>query len=378
MSEKITSLTEEQKAQVPVIRDKWLQNALGGKRLDRDVVTEHIGWLYKFCNLNIPDVLFFHSPLACQYACNIIDTIDEMVEEKEETASTTFFSELQDIIEEDTTPLRDWINEAVEAKLNGKAWPEKPIGKLGDLWNQVGVKMGERELEYYSSAYFGDCSDTGWVAFYDFFDKIVNIRPDDDVYENFCHFRELIWDGVFFMIQLSGICLCSEQPTDLHYEGDGVMHNENGPAISFADGHKLYFWHGVSVKKEWIEDHSSITKEVFMKEDNAEVRRCMQEILGNDFIKILDVELIDEAVDCGNPIRLFKTKEKDEVAGQYIFFLNVVCPSTGREYFHCVRENDNALAAKKSMWGGKGIEIRHGDVGLLNVKREYELPVYEA
>lgn len=156
------------------------------------------------------------------------------------------------------------------------------------------------------------------------------------------------------------------------------MHNENGPAITFEDGYKLYFWHGINVKKEWIEDKSSITKEVFMKEDNAEVRRCIQEILGNDFIKILDVELIDEGVDCGHPIRLFKTKEEDKIANQFIYFLNVTCPSTGREYYHCVRENTSALDAKKSMWGGKGIEIRHGDVGLLNVKKEYDTPLHEA
>ena len=77
-------------------------------------------------------------------------------------------------------------------------------------------------------------------------------------------------------------------------------------------------------------------------------------------------------------MKLYKTEEKDNIINDYIYYLNVICPSTKREYYLCVPECKNVWEAKSWTFQNKKIEIRHGDVGLLNLKKEFNQPIYES
>jgi len=46
-------------------------------------------------------------------------------------------------------------------------------------------------------------------------------------------------------------------------------------------------------------------------------------------------------------------------------------PSTDREYYISVPESKNVWAAKAWTFNNKKIEIRHGDVGLLNINKNF-------
>ena len=142
----------------------------------------------------------------------------------------------------------------------------------------------------------------------------------------------------------------------------------------------MCFWNGIFVQDKYILDKENITKEDILKEKNAEKRRCLKEILGSEkYAKLLDIEIIDEDIDNYNyPIKLVKTKDKDELINDYLYFLIVVCNSTKREYYIPVPQLDNVWKAKSWTFQNKKIEIRHGDVGLLNLEKEFELPIYES
>jgi len=75
---------------------------------------------------------------------------------------------------------------------------------------------------------------------------------------------------------------------------------------------------------------------------------------------------------------LYKTKEKDNIIDDYLYFLSVICPSTGRNYYLCVPGCKNVWEAKAWTFKNEKIEIRHGDVGLLNLKKEFKVPIYES
>jgi hypothetical protein len=92
----------------------------------------------------------------------------------------------------------------------------------------------------------------------------------------------------------------------------------------------------------------SITKDDIIKEENAEKRRCLQEILGSKkYAELLNIEVIDEDIDgYGNSMKLFKTIEPDNIINEHIYFLNVICPSTRREYYLCIPEYKNVWEAK--------------------------------
>lgn len=79
------------------------------------------------------------------------------------------------------------------------------------------------------------------------------------------------------------VCCLYERPAAVHREDTprGLqLHNENGPAISFADGNGQYMLDGIVVPKHVVTAPETITIDEIEKNDNSEVRRLMIERRG--------------------------------------------------------------------------------------------------
>ena len=80
----------------------------------------------------------------------------------------------------------------------------------------------------------------------------------------------------------------------------------------------------------------TITKQDIISINNAEIRRCYMEKLGaKKYYEIAfgGITLIDEQIDeYDNPLKLYRSKEKDDIINDYVYFIEVVCPSTKRIY----------------------------------------------
>jgi hypothetical protein len=161
------------------------------------------------------------------------------------------------------------------------------------------------------------------------------------------------------MIQMDGLCIVIEMPTVVNVNDNKRLHSESSEAVKFNDGYSVYAWNGIIIPEKWIKEKESITKDNIIKETNAEKRRCLQEILGSkQYAKLLNIEVIDEDIDgCNNSMKLFKTKEPDNLINEHIFFLNVICPSTKREYYLCVPECKNVWEAKAWTAGKKELNL---------------------
>ncbi|MBF6327009.1 DUF6745 domain-containing protein [Nocardia transvalensis] len=78
------------------------------------------------------------------------------------------------------------------------------------------------------------------------------------------------------------ICVISERPQIVRTEpagdlGEVRLHCADGPAVRYADGWELHFWHGTRVPRWVIE---APTAAAIDAEPNIEVRRCAIERLG--------------------------------------------------------------------------------------------------
>lgn len=157
--------------------------------------------------------------------------------------------------------------------------------------------------------------------------------------------------GVYEMILLDGLCIVSNMPTKVVRDEQNRLHNEDGAAIEFADGYKLWFYHGIAVKAEWIEKPEKLTKNDWSNEDNLEKRRVIQELMGDDFPKKLKAKLVSksskEFKDKHNLFGLYEVELKDdpESVARYV---KVQDHSSSRQYFIRVKPNlsdaDEALA----------------------------------
>lgn len=313
---KLESLTPEQEATIPVFREKWLNMFYKDQSIDKELATKQVKWLYKFCNLEEPKVYFMDSPIGCQVL----------------------------------------------------------IQHLKDPSKEISFKIENFE----SKCFYGDVSDYGWVAMYDMIQNL-NFFTDYD-WSNFDEFKKLLESGIYELYAFDEFCVVCSKPKVFQDE-QNRLHCEDGPAVIFNDGFEMFFWKGIHIPENWIMDKNSITSEVIMSETNAEKRRCLQEIVGaKRFAELLGIEVIDsDTDDCSNQMSLWKTKEKDSIINDFIYYYQCICPSTMREYFLCVPPTcKNVWDAKAWTFNNEKIQIRHGDVGLLNLQEDFEKPVRES
>ncbi len=143
--------------------------------------------------------------------------------------------------------------------------------------------------------------------------------------------------------------IITDRPCALHFDAMNRGHNADGPAILYRDGFAVYMWHGRRVDKSVICD--PVTIERIDKEANAEIRRILIERYGSTkYVKDSGSVLV-HADDFGTLYR------KDEPGDDSIYAVNVICPTTGREYMLGVDPESydglagkNAKAAVASTW----------------------------
>lgn len=175
--------------------------------------------------------------------------------------------------------------------------------------------------------------DIDWVRFYEICEKCCDWK-----FPIPAGFPEFLNAGGMLLYTFDDFACAVLAPTSIRLNDAFELHGEEKPAVTWADGTKLFFHNGVAVPEKLVERPDEVTREEIMAEENAEVRRCYREILGSErFGTLLGLVVIDEDKDrFGYDLTLYRTEKKDKLAGNYIQFAGVTCPSTGRRYFLCV------------------------------------------
>ena len=118
--------------------------------------------------------------------------------------------------------------------------------------------------------------DAPWLALYRFFDEYL--APN--ALHALAHFNELV----------SGYLLGREEailvrrPRLLARDSEGRLHSAIGKCIEHHDGWGFFAWHGVEVSEQVILRPETLTREDFLHATNVEVRRVIQERMGERFV----------------------------------------------------------------------------------------------
>lgn len=135
------------------------------------------------------------------------------------------------------------------------------------VWASVWASMGASVWAYYDSAD---------LSFYKFFHE--NFRPNKLV--GLQKLSENVMGYGFYEKE----CWLMRKPIVLTLDEGGRLHNETGVAIQWADGYGFYFWHGVRATEKIVKTPEKLTKRDWVKEENLEVRRVIQDRMP-DFVK---------------------------------------------------------------------------------------------
>ncbi len=366
----LSDLTNEQKQVMEEVKKTWLDRIFSGKtRIQKDVATEGINWLYSKQNYKNPRIFFADSPLECQAIYNALYA--------KNISHTEKFGKMG--VPENLVEFSGSLKEAHVAK-HLAILASEVEGPKNDtsLFKEVMLDiMTNFRKESFCS--YGNVSDYGWVSYYDFFNKIGKFDNED-----FFKFRDLMASGLYDMIQLEDYCIVSEMPTLIKRNEKNDLHSTTSPAIAFADGSKLYFINNRNVPSWIIESPELITKDLYLRENNTDYRGAMYEVLGQEkMMELLGAREVSRATNkCKKPTNsnLQVDKAGNIVSGgvqyvdseeEYILYessspdpelgilkwVKVNCPSTGTNYLLGVPpETTNPLDAVALTFGFEGKE----------------------
>lgn len=143
--------------------------------------------------------------------------------------------------------------------------------------------------------YFGIGFDSGWVSFYDYFQRIGILERDD---EEFNAVKEFMRSGVWATILFENLAICIARPNTVKVDEQGNLHSDKGPAIAFDDGYEEYAWHGAWVTEQIIMKPETLTSKQITEEKNSEVSRAIAERLGwDEYLKRTDTILVHKWFD---------------------------------------------------------------------------------
>ena len=259
----------------------------------------------------------------------------------------------------------DSVRDSVMASIGDSVWDSVRASVRASVWDSVGDSVmasvrasvrasvgdsvGDSVNEY--SSYI-DLSNYGWVSFYDFFEKI-NLLDNF----NFKQYKKLIRSNVFNAYEYENYVFAIQPPVYIETNLAGRLHSTTQAAVQFRDGSEYYFINGRSIPAWIVNDKSSITKERFMKETDADIKGAIYESIGQQgMLDLLGAKVVDrrEIVHANGDrevVELLKTNDLfKEIDNQPFAWVSMCCPSTGTHYLQGVEpHHTNAIEAIASL-----------------------------
>jgi hypothetical protein len=109
------------------------------------------------------------------------------------------------------------------------------------------------------------CPTTDTIIGQSFFNDYSFSTMADDAYRVGDRETPAIMRAAWDVAQSSGMwwpfenaAIMSERPTELHVNDQLLLHREDGPAVTYRDGWRVYAWNGKAVPERWIMDTASV------------------------------------------------------------------------------------------------------------------------
>lgn len=343
---KIDELTPKQEKQLEEFREKWLKIGLATGPCDIEKIKEPIEEEYKEIGEEVKYFWRCESPLTAQLIINLLgekhnlwnnlgaNLWDNLRDKLDDNLGNKLWDNLWfKLINNLRDNLKDKLGDNLWDNLRANLGNNFRANLINNLWFDLRDNLKKSNIKYIPTIFWGSL-DSYWIAWYLFPHKYLRKIHSKKEMTRLNRYITIA-KNCFWWYPFKNICFVCDRPNKISKDQQGRLHCEDGPAISFSDGWQLYFWHGVEVSKKLIE--GKITKKDIIKEENAEVRRAMRERLGsNKFAQLLGLKEIDKDTTKGQTVILYRTKSKDKLTQEYLYFVKVSDPSTNRKYFLCV------------------------------------------
>ncbi|NEZ57762.1 hypothetical protein DXZ20_19350 [Leptolyngbyaceae cyanobacterium CCMR0081] len=187
------------------------------------------------------------------------------------------------------------------------------------------------------------------AVWWDFCINILNCKYDSEKWSAF----HGLTTRCGWVLPYEKVCFVCSRPIKLSFDVNERLHGEGEFSVLYEDGYGLYFHHGVALPKKYgqVKPENWVAEWV-LNENNAELRRILIQGIGYERIC---KELNASEVDSWQEYTLLKLNELvDDIDGQSISLLKMICPSTN--FIHTIRVPPNLQSAREAIrWVNWGI-----------------------
>lgn len=339
----IDQLTPEQEAQIPLYIEKWKKIALSTERIDRQRATDAITAAYQWFDCEAPEIIFVNG--LCEAFKEIDDTSPQYL----------MFCLLSDLRHpllnheyksnpHHCTVIEQYLFDLV-LDIRGKIYPY-----IQDCLWEENISLDENCLENSPNVDYliPEC------CYYDFCISVLNHPYNQKQWQIFTD----IIQSCGWVIAYENMCFVCERPTKLSFDDQNRLHASGEPAIEYADGFKVYSYHGTTLPEKYGEILATQWKSQWLLEEtNAELRRVLIQGIGYERIcQELGAVELDSWLEY-TLLRIDKyTEINDEgYVAESMCLLKMVCPSTG--HVHMLRVPPDMSSAREAVcWINWGVE----------------------
>ena len=304
--QKLTSLTGAQRDRMASFAQEWIQHGWRTQPLTEE---EWAVWeagarkCYEFAGIPWPNrVIRVPSPIVGAFAAPLAASALELIRKGEPGSAVD-------------SAVRSAVGSAVDSAVDSAVYSA--------VYSAVGSAVRSSSKLFWHNR-FGGRMWCYWPAFIAYFRDVVELQLDGDTWQRSKAYEDAQSAG-WWWPNRDFVMVC-DLPTVQHVESAGAgqyrLHCETGPAVAWADGWGLHYWHGTAVPS-WVIENPTVEKA--LAEPNSEVRRSACEAIGWDRVLAhLDAAPIDVCPDPANSpheLKLYRLPDNVNPYGQAVNLL---------------------------------------------------------
>ena len=334
---KITKLSMQQEQELEEYKDKWIKIGLNTDRIDLKNAIR----IWNDFNLNILNypqapVVLLDSPLQAWLAVCMFNQQFSAYSQVNTKVRDQVINQVKDqVINQVMDPVNDQVNDQVSYQVSYQVREQ--------VWDQV-EKQVSNKVSVFVWPFLDGNFNASYMSFIDYIENCLKIK----ISSKFKYYKELTKLSLIY--PLKNITIMSQKPIEIHMR-EGILHNENGMSIRYADGFGCYTLNGVPVP-EWLvlTKKEAIKSMQILEEKNVEVRREILRKMGPElFIQNLQCKSIEKSGD--GIYELYNVPIVNDIYANYIMMQN---PSIDVKHFECVPVEcdciEKALAWRNNQW----------------------------
>ena len=355
MMTKIETLSDEQKALMPVYRDKWLDIGLASGPTDKVKSEAAVRKAYRCAGIPEPELFIWtESPLHSSVLYGILteslkndsvrasvrDSVGDSVwasvwdsvrasvrDSVRDSVGASVGDSVRDSVRDSVwASVWDSVRASVRDSVGASVWAsvrasvrDSVRDSVGDsvgasvwasVWDSVRDSVGDSVGDSLNRSCYG-LHDASWLAFYQYFQEVVEVD---------CSKLEGLWDcakeGGWF-IPFRNFVIISPKPlvvkTRPNTRGTLVLHADGEPALYYCDDFKIYANDGVRIPEKYgAVPVAKWEPRWIIEEKNVDIRAKLLKGIGYErFLEAVSAEVVHKQEIYGLPYELLQFTDRD-------------------------------------------------------------------